>query len=299
MAKQLGSYYFHSPYKFNGKELYEETGFYYYGARYYDPRVSIWMSADLMAEKYPNVNGYVYCKESPVVFVDPDGRKVDTPPGDYFSIDGKTYLGSDNIDDKKIYISQGNKTNFLTADKTEVPGGLVTLTSIKTSLLLTNSPSSHQIPDTKGGNHEVRVDVDSNGISTFTTGGKSYIDSDGIARGGVNSIDMNGRVNESNSVIVGHSHPTATIIENGSAYTFKANEPTADDLISFKNHKVNFISGNIERQEVTRNLDGSYNTPINKQGAVFYDSSGAPKLTIQSKVVDNIISHYSYGKIKK
>ncbi|WP_243389507.1 RHS repeat-associated core domain-containing protein [Flavobacterium branchiophilum] len=41
MAQQLGNNYYNSPYKFNGKELDDETGFYYYGARYYDPRVSI------------------------------------------------------------------------------------------------------------------------------------------------------------------------------------------------------------------------------------------------------------------
>ena len=28
-----------TPYKFTGKELDEETGLYYYGARYYDPRI--------------------------------------------------------------------------------------------------------------------------------------------------------------------------------------------------------------------------------------------------------------------
>ena len=35
-----------TPYLFNAKELDEETGMYYYGARYYDPRVSLWISAD-------------------------------------------------------------------------------------------------------------------------------------------------------------------------------------------------------------------------------------------------------------
>jgi len=35
-------------YKFNGKELDAESGMYYYGARYYDPRISIWMSVDPM-----------------------------------------------------------------------------------------------------------------------------------------------------------------------------------------------------------------------------------------------------------
>jgi RHS repeat-associated protein len=71
---QLGLY--HSPYKFNGKELDEETGFYYYGARYYDPRISIWANVDPLAEKYPNVNPYVYCLNNPILFIDPDGKDI-------------------------------------------------------------------------------------------------------------------------------------------------------------------------------------------------------------------------------
>ncbi len=67
-----------SPYKFNAKELDEETGLYYYGARYYDPRTSVWISSDPLAEKYPNMSSYVYCAENPVKFIDPDGRKIYT-----------------------------------------------------------------------------------------------------------------------------------------------------------------------------------------------------------------------------
>lgn len=40
-----------SPYEFNGKELDEGTGMYYYGARYYDSRISVWMNVDPMAGK--------------------------------------------------------------------------------------------------------------------------------------------------------------------------------------------------------------------------------------------------------
>jgi RHS repeat-associated protein len=63
-----------TPYKFNAKELDEETGLYYYGARYMDPRLSLWLSVDPLAEKYPGVGSYVYCYNNPVKFVDPDGR---------------------------------------------------------------------------------------------------------------------------------------------------------------------------------------------------------------------------------
>jgi len=65
-----------TPYKFNAKELDEETGLYYYGARYYDPRSSVWISVDPLAEKYPNVSSYVYCLDNPVKHVDPDGKWV-------------------------------------------------------------------------------------------------------------------------------------------------------------------------------------------------------------------------------
>ncbi|MFY1048491.1 SpvB/TcaC N-terminal domain-containing protein, partial [Chryseobacterium sp. GP-SGM7] len=38
-----------NPYKFNAKELDSETGLYYYGARYYNPRISVWYGVDPLA----------------------------------------------------------------------------------------------------------------------------------------------------------------------------------------------------------------------------------------------------------
>ena len=45
-------------YLFNAKELDEETGMYYYGARYYEPKLSLWMSANPLEEDYPNLSAY-------------------------------------------------------------------------------------------------------------------------------------------------------------------------------------------------------------------------------------------------
>lgn len=64
---------FSNPYRFNGKELDEETGYYYYGARYYDPRVSNWLSVDPLADKYPGWSPYNYTMLNPVRLTDPDG----------------------------------------------------------------------------------------------------------------------------------------------------------------------------------------------------------------------------------
>ena len=60
---------------FTGKERDEETGFSYFGARYYDSDLSVlFLSVDPMADKYPNISPYAYCAWNPVKFVDPDGR---------------------------------------------------------------------------------------------------------------------------------------------------------------------------------------------------------------------------------
>ncbi len=67
-------------YKFNGKELDEETGFYYYGARYYNPKFSIWLSVDPLAEKFPHQSPYVFTDNNPINLIDPDGRAAAKPP---------------------------------------------------------------------------------------------------------------------------------------------------------------------------------------------------------------------------
>ena len=54
MAEQnAASSDYKTPYKFTGKELGEETGLYYYGARYFDPRIGRFLSVDPLADKYP------------------------------------------------------------------------------------------------------------------------------------------------------------------------------------------------------------------------------------------------------
>ncbi|WP_317194478.1 RHS repeat-associated core domain-containing protein [Chryseobacterium jejuense] len=68
-----------APYKFNGKEQDDETGYYYYGARYYNPRVSLWLNVDPLVEK--TMQPYTYGNNNPIVFTDPDGRAAYPPLG--------------------------------------------------------------------------------------------------------------------------------------------------------------------------------------------------------------------------
>ena len=88
------------PFRFTGKEMDEETGLYYYGARYLDPKYSRWLSGDPALSDYipkapiddeakkhnenlPGMGGvfnvvnlhlYHYAGNNPVKYTDPDGK---------------------------------------------------------------------------------------------------------------------------------------------------------------------------------------------------------------------------------
>ena len=62
-------------YAFNAKELDEETGMYYYEARYYAPPV--FTSRDPLMNEKPWLTPYHYCSNNPVGRVDPSGMSDD------------------------------------------------------------------------------------------------------------------------------------------------------------------------------------------------------------------------------
>ena len=63
-------------YTFSAKEKDSETGLSYFGSRYYSSDLSIWLSVDPQAAKYPSLSPYVYCADNPVKLTDPDGRWI-------------------------------------------------------------------------------------------------------------------------------------------------------------------------------------------------------------------------------
>ena len=62
------------PFTFTGKERDRETGFSYFGARYYDSDLTgLFLSVDPMADKYPENSPYHYCHWNPITQIDPNG----------------------------------------------------------------------------------------------------------------------------------------------------------------------------------------------------------------------------------
>ena len=124
-----------TPYLFNAKEFDEETGLYYYGARYYDSRLSLWISTDPLQEKYVNITSYCYTYNNPVIFIDPDGRHVEvtkSKDGSYVVSGGKANK------DQNIYENYGLKNqrvigkmltqySFMNDDGNAIKGSIIDL----------------------------------------------------------------------------------------------------------------------------------------------------------------------------
>ena len=117
---------FAETFTFSAKEKDAETGFSYFGSRYYTSDLSIWLSVDPMASKYPHQSNYVYCSNNPIKVIDPNGedeweinkqgkinwvRKSDTHrlyaldksnkrTGDYITVNDRSSLDDLTIDRK-------------------------------------------------------------------------------------------------------------------------------------------------------------------------------------------------------
>src|SRR5690554_1032389 len=126
VEEHLNSY--NSPFKFNdyGEKSFEkafcertarsaeydaETGNYYYGARYMNPKWSTFLTPDPALESYPGISPYAYTLNNPVRYVDPTGMYVESGD-DWYENDTTGELEWRNSQDATISDSRGNWNNI-------------------------------------------------------------------------------------------------------------------------------------------------------------------------------------------
>ena len=91
---------FGTPYKFNAKELDCESGYYYYSARYYDPRMARFLSVDPLAGEMPEWGSYTYTFNNPLKYIDPTGMGPEN-----IGVDGKgNVVFDDGKNDGNLYL---------------------------------------------------------------------------------------------------------------------------------------------------------------------------------------------------
>ncbi|WP_084566675.1 RHS repeat-associated core domain-containing protein [Chryseobacterium piscicola] len=80
MLMENTTFSYDNPNKYNAKEYDMATGYYFYGARYYDPKRSFWLSVDPLSEITNSPYAYVW--NDPVNFADPTGLRGERVGGD-------------------------------------------------------------------------------------------------------------------------------------------------------------------------------------------------------------------------
>jgi RHS repeat-associated protein len=79
---------YYTSYTFSAKERDLETGYSYFGARYYDAGLSVWLSVDPMAFLYPDQSPYSYVGNRPIMVTDPNGMWEQDGDGNWIAQKG-------------------------------------------------------------------------------------------------------------------------------------------------------------------------------------------------------------------
>ena len=80
----------------------------YFGARYYDSGLSVWLSVDPLSDKYLSTSPYMYVLGNPIKFIDPNGMNHTK----YEDIDGNLLGKTNDGSDATVVISNENKATF-------------------------------------------------------------------------------------------------------------------------------------------------------------------------------------------
>ncbi|ORC27217.1 hypothetical protein B4O97_19060, partial [Marispirochaeta aestuarii] len=127
--------YNYIPFRFTAKEWDRETGLYYYGARYLDPKTSRWMSADPAGYQLMNpmdgkgkprqgysiveaTNWYSYVSNNPIKYVDPTGMEEEDYliPVERMEREGLTIQYYEDFDSDPITITHNGEEKVLGQD---------------------------------------------------------------------------------------------------------------------------------------------------------------------------------------
>ena len=102
----------HSSHTFSAKERDSETGFSYFGSRYYSSDLSIWLSVDPMSGKYPSTSPFAYCRNNPIRLVDPNGMFDDEAKATRLRNRAVKKYGEHRVSDVYNNTIDGGKANY-------------------------------------------------------------------------------------------------------------------------------------------------------------------------------------------
>jgi len=110
------------------------TGYQYFGARYYNSDISVWLSVDPASELYPNESSYCYAGLNPIMITDPNGMWKDEGDGNWTAEKGDSWWKlhkqsgmswEETMDFAKKYNADKGRDNWKSVrvgDQVSIPG---------------------------------------------------------------------------------------------------------------------------------------------------------------------------------
>ncbi len=252
---------------FSAKEKDAETGFSYFGSRYYSSDLSIWLSVDPMSDKYPSLSPYAYCANNPIKLVDPNGEEI----GDFYDQWGRK-IGSDGRADDNVFIvsdqaSQNkikeNRRNHVNTNSADVKVDVTTTYNV-----LSEASDVYERTVKNGGYNEE--------ASALPTDGGS---ADWERKSGVNEHSVEVPIPQGDVLI--HSHP----LKKRNPCDYTSPKVISDkDKSHFEKFKLNIVVGNDGG-----NCSGGVWSG-RKPTASFYDSSSKNLINLLFDVVKKIVN---------
>ncbi|MEM9983166.1 MAG: hypothetical protein AAF734_11775, partial [Bacteroidota bacterium] len=200
-----------------------------------------WLSMDPLADEMSSWSPYSFSFNSPLRFVDPDGRMPFDVFGDFFDKKGN-YLGTDGIDDGRRYVVK-NKSEVQAIKKANKRGETTDAADVNSSILLTSDVSlqtslevlrrteAPTADDPDGGLHGESALVFNDGTVVFGQPGARGVitpDNDFHTREDLPNLPA-GMTADDIEVNI-HSHSTGTIIQNNQVFGGNARIPSNTDL---------------------------------------------------------------------
>ena len=222
-----------SSFTFSAKERDPETGYSYFGSRYYNSDLSIWLSVDPMAAKYPSFSPYVYCANNPVKLVDPNGEDYEVVvEGNTITIRATYYATSDCY----YYVFEGAQAWNSQSDLYEYTTDEGKTYSVVFELTVKECNSTNDIP------HEPRSSW--NWVTTIDSYGAVRGDSEGVTIGlDINNSSVRTAIHEIGHTL-GIGDDAYGVMESGGDTDFILDEHIMTSLKGARIQSTNGSSGN-------------------------------------------------------
>ena len=156
--------------QYSGKERDKETGWDYFGARYYNPSIGRFNGIDRFADKYPYFSPYQYAGNNPMSFIDVNGDSIGVrKEGNkvYVHFQGKVVDGTGKLTPEQIQDATTRMAKYYEEKMNQKVGAIEVIATIELTVATEDNPilaSDHVV--------HISTDTDIFGANGFSFDGK-------------------------------------------------------------------------------------------------------------------------------